>query len=128
MKKINVSNVEKITSALQSAELKTRVRKLDPAFLVEAVKRAEKQLGTLLLKKDWKGIRVLVDAAGGERFPSSYQGVPESTQLTLEFSGSTWFVTSVERSRVYKRKIDILNLLSKKEELLHFAIEHNSAA
>jgi hypothetical protein len=124
----NVSNIAKTTASLSVVEKGCSARKMGADFVTEAVKRAEAHLSTLLYKKDWKGIQVLIDEAGGESFPGSYNGTPLSTQVTIEFSGSVWFVKDVERSYVSKREVLIKNLYTKKDELVKFALERKAAA
>ena len=97
-------------------------------FITEAVKRAEAHLSTLLYKKDWKGIQVLIDEAGGETFPASYNGAPLSTQVLVEFSGNVWFVKDVGRGYVSKREVLIENLAHKEDDLVTFALERKAAA
>jgi len=126
--KTNVCNIAKITDVISVVEKGCSVRKMDTDFITEAVKRTEAHLSTLLYKKDWKGIQVLIDESGGETFPGSYGGAAVSTQMLVEFSGSCWFALAVERCYVSKRQVLIRNLGHKRDELVTFALERKSAA
>lgn len=125
--KINVNNIEKIEAEIKAAEKSCSSRKMDPEFIAEAIKRAEDRLSELLYKKDWKGVEVRIDAAGGQSFPSSYRGVPESTQAVVVFSGSGWFVTRIDRSYVSSKSVEITGLEKKKDELIRFVLEKRVA-
>lgn len=49
------------------------------------------------------GMKIMLDAAQGERFASSYNGIPESTHVTLDFTRKGWVVSNVERDWVNSR-------------------------
>jgi hypothetical protein len=120
--KINVSNKEKINTAIKGFEGNlVSVRTLDADMVESMVERIEEKLSCLLLKKDWINLRFKVDYHA-QSFPGSYNGTPESTQFTLERFRSGWFVVDINRdfTRFETQVIIPVNLDTKQKEVTDF--------
>jgi hypothetical protein len=119
--KINVQNRHKITNALGASQKRCSARTLDVNFLEEAIRQGEDRLHTLLPKNHWKGLSLSITASP-IKIPSSYNGVPMATFVTVTRHASGWFLTKVSRDRVREggRDIMIVGLLEKADELALF--------
>lgn len=120
--KINVSNKEKISTAIKDIEGSlVSARTLDAEMVESMVERIEEKLSSLLPKKDWTKLRFEIDCYA-QSFPGSYNGAPESTQFTLERFRSGWFVVDIIRdlTRSKTQVITPINLDIKQKEIIDF--------
>ncbi len=119
--KINAKNEQKITEALNSAQVRARTRLATYHDVEEALDNIEDNLSSVMAKKDWTGVRVFVDPFA-ENFANSYKGIPESTQFILERTSSGWFMTAVKRNYCLQRatKYEFLNIEKFVEAIIHF--------
>jgi hypothetical protein len=124
--KINTNNKEKLNAAIKEAEgPRASTRTINADDIRTMVETIEKRLSSMLLKRDWKGLRFYCDPHA-QSFPASYNGTPESTQFMLERGTSGWFVTGIERSRCDGPRgyIKPINLNTKATELVDYATSH----
>ena len=118
--KINIKNQDNLQAALDSAQSKARVRTASASEIGTIVARIEKILSTMLYKKDWIGLRFILDP-NGQNFPNAYKGVPESTQVEVDRHPSGWFVARVIRQHAKTHEITALNINEYKQELADHA-------
>jgi len=95
--KINIKNETKLKAAIDKVESRARARCISVAKIQSSISSIEKTLGGMLHKKDWTGVIFHVDP-NAQSFPSSYNGIPESTQVIVERFPSGWFITEIHRS------------------------------
>ena len=69
--KINTINTEKVNSAIIEVEGRVTARTTTADDIKGLVEDIEKQLSSLLNKKDWKGLKFMCDDIA-HSFPSSY--------------------------------------------------------
>ena len=119
--KINTINTEKVNSAIIEVEGRVTARTTTADDIKGLVEDIEKQLSSLLNKKDWKGLKFRCDDIA-QSFPSSYKYSPESIHVVLERGAAGWFITELHRSFCNgpTQRIIPTNISSKKEELAHF--------
>jgi len=118
--KINIKNQDKLQAALDSVQSKALVRTANASEIEALVARIEDILSTMLYKKDWVGLRFILDP-NGQNFPNAYKGVPESTQVEVERHPSGWFVARVIRQHAKTHEITTLNIHEYKQELADHA-------
>ena len=107
--KINIKNRERFEQALVDCQPRAKVRLLDLDDIDEAISDAEATLQSMLLKKDWKDIEILVTV--GAKVASSYNGIPQSTFVGLRRYASGWFATKVYRGKSLERDNGIYHRL-----------------
>ena len=118
--KINVKDTAKIINEIFKVEgPRVSVRNLTPEIMKTSIQNIERHLSKILLKKDWKGLKIKVNPHG-QSFPNSYKYCPESTSFELGRSVSNWYITSITRGRCYDYKFSIQNLSDKKGEVFTF--------
>lgn len=117
--KINVLNKEKVEKEIKSTESRAQVRFISYEDINDAINHIEKRLSNLMHKKDWVGLKFLIDP-NAQTFPGSYKGVPESTQVVLERCASGWFVVRCFRGCVCTNGIMPQNIESKNEQIAAF--------
>jgi len=98
--RVSKANEKKITEAISTVEGKATVRKLYYGRLVDAVERAEKQLGELKIpKKFWVGCSITCEPeAVGNSYNKGYPGV--GTWGKLKRFPTGWFVIGITRTYV----------------------------
>lgn len=125
--KINTTNTEKLNAAIQQVEgPRVSARTIDADDIRNLIETTiEKRLSSMLLKKDWKGLRFYCDPHA-QSFPGSFKGIPQSTQFTLERGARGWFVTGIERASCEGPRgyIKPMNLKTKETELVDYATSH----
>jgi hypothetical protein len=118
--KINVLSPEKIQAELNRVQARAQVRTITTDCIFSAVLLIETHLKRILLKKNWKGLRFLVDCHS-QSFASSYGGRPEATIFTLERGSVDWYVVEIIRGACGRQqKIMALNIATKAKELIEF--------
>ena len=100
---INESNTARIAQAIEQAQARARARAIAAIDVFRAVGKIERKLQDVP-KTAREGVRVIVDQYGGERYPNSYRGRPESTQFTMEYTAGTWKLIDVSRADVVQTK------------------------
>lgn len=96
--KINVTHLEALTAAIETAEGKATARTVSPEDIAHEITGIENRLAGLLPKKDWQGLRFSLDV-NAQTFPASYRYTPESTHVLIERGSNGWFVTEICRER-----------------------------
>ena len=121
--KINTNNTDKLNKAIDKAQgPRISARTITADDIRSMVERIEKRLATMLLKRDWKGLKFNCDP-NAQSFPGAYKGVPSSTQFTLERGASGWFVIDIDRYRCRgpQSYCEPTNIKTKANELVEFA-------
>ena len=124
--KITHKNADKINAAIEAVEGKrVSQRRCTCNDVIKAVDRIEKRLSGLLKKKDWTGLKFHCDP-NAQRFPSCYNGRPQSTQFLIERCASGWFLTGVNRMdcRSPSHKITTLNMVTRVQEMVEYVCEN----
>ncbi len=124
--RIEKKNEEKINSEIKNIEGRARARTLDFEDLEDLVQEIESRLKSKLYKKDWPGL-VFECNPEARTFPSSYSGIPSSTQAVIEAGHhGAWFLTKVERKACGgpASYIKPLNLHVLRNKLGDFAVEN----
>lgn len=101
--KINLANTTKVTQALEDAQTKSRVRRIELDDVVREVTAAEAFLESFLYKKDWPGITITISIL--DKFPSSYNGTPYSTYVDIKRYPSGWFVSDICRAPTTEKSV-----------------------
>ena len=100
---INESNAARIAQAIEQAQARARARAIAAIDVFRAVGKIERKLQDVP-KTAWEGVRAVVDVHGGNRYPNSYRGRPESTQFEVAYTAGTWKLTDVYRADVVQTK------------------------
>jgi hypothetical protein len=87
-------NKDKIQTALNEAQGKSRERTITVTDILCSVKDVEDELR--IPKKHMVGVKVVSDQ-NCQNFPNAYKYTPYSTQFGMERTASGWFLTWVER-------------------------------
>ena len=117
-------NIEKL---LEAAQKNTRERRLTLEQAQEAAQNCIEYLhGKGIAYCDMAGIKATINPHS-QRFAGAYRGVPYSTQISLEFTGSTCKITGIFRGRATARAMDI-TLTDTAKAALIAAIEGGKAA
>lgn len=93
MKAINIKGTEKLTSAIEAAEGRAKMRRVSAEFIRDVLERVEREVPT---KKALVGTKV--HYTGAERFPRAYKYTAESTHFDAEYTASGWKVTDIYRA------------------------------
>ena len=117
-------NIEKL---LEAAQKNTRERRLT----VEEVQNTAQELIDFLHSKgiafvNMAGIKATLNPHS-QRFANSYRGIPYSTQVCIEFTGSTCKVTRIFRGRATAKLMEI-TLTNTAKAAFIAAIEGGAAA
>ena len=116
-------NIEKL---LEAAQKNTRERRLTPEQVQEAAQNCIDYLHRSgIAYCAMAGIKATINPHS-QRFAGSYRGIPYSTQISLEFTGSTCKVTRIFRGRATAKAIDITLTESAKNDVIN-AIEGGAA-
>ena len=117
-------NIEKL---LEVAQKNTRERRLTLEQVQEAAQNCIEYLhGKGIAYCDMAGIKATINPHS-QRFAGAYRGIPYSTQISLEFTGSTCKVTGIFRGRATDKAMDI-TLTDTAKAALIAAIEGGKAA
>jgi hypothetical protein len=119
--KINITNIEKVNSAIEEAEGKATSRTISVTDINELVVDIEKRLSNILNKKDWSGLTFYCDN-NAQSFPAAYKFSPESTHVILERGASSWFITVICRGycKSPSQRIVPQNIDTKQESIVEF--------
>lgn len=90
MKKIIITNTEKLDAAIKEAEGKATARTVTAKEIVSTLDRIR------VPKSRLNGTKVFWD--GGQTFPSAYKYRPDSTHWEAENVKGKWYVTSICRA------------------------------
>lgn len=117
-------NIEKL---LEAAQKNTRERRLTPEQVQEAAQELIEYLhGKGIAYVAMAGIKATLNPHS-QHFASSYRGVPYSTQVCIEFTGSTCKITRIFRGRATNKAMAITLTESAKNDVIN-AIEGGKAA
>ena len=94
MKKINITDTEKLTAALEEAQVKAKTRTVSAKNVADMCAEVTKKLNIPAAKM--KGVSFVADYHA-QHFPSAYKYTPMSTVIRCEFSGKCWFLTEIWR-------------------------------
>lgn len=111
--RINSDKFDAVNAALDLVQTRARVRKLTALDIARILARVNCKLD--IPKKALKG--TCVKYTGAEHFPSAYNGIPESTHFTAEYSGRTWFITSITRDKCPNARTDTHITLSESAKI-----------
>lgn len=89
MKKINITNTEKLAAAIREAEGRATARTVTVADIINTLDRIK------VPKSKLSGTKV--HWSGGQKFPSAYKFRPDSTHWTAENVSGKWYVTNIWR-------------------------------
>lgn len=95
---VKENNKEKIDAIINEVEGKATSRRISSASVFDIVEELNKRLLPLVCKKNLKGTKACVDYHAQD-FAKSYNGVPLSTKVELEYNGKEWVLTGVDRCR-----------------------------
>ena len=116
-------NIEKL---LEAAQKNTRERRLTPDQVQEAAQNCIEYLHRKgIAYVDMTGIKATLNQHS-QRFANSYRGIPYSTQVCIEFTGSACKVTRIFRGRATAKLMDITLTESAKNDAIN-AIEGGTA-
>jgi len=107
--KINASNTEKLQLAIDAEQSNQRARLVTPEEIQEQIKEIEGRLSGIMYKKDWVDLVFWIDC-NAQEFPSSYKGIPMSTQVIVRRFKSGWFVTGIIRRATNRKTIKPNNI------------------
>lgn len=93
---IIITNSKKLDEAIKVAEKRARIRKITPEDVVKGCSMAEERMSIPRTHMD--GVFISVDM-NAQRFPSCYNGIPESTKFDAKNVRGNWYVTRIYRSR-----------------------------
>lgn len=93
---IIITNANKLDEAINAVERHTRSRRITSKDVVEGCRIAETRMG--IPRKRMDGVIISVDI-NAQKFPKSYNGIPESTQFTAINRKGKWYVTEIYRGR-----------------------------
>lgn len=93
---IKKQNEERIKSALEAVQKRTKVRNVDVNNIYKMVEEIEKKLE--IPETSMLGIKADVDY-NAQNFCRAYRYIPESTHVCLEKFVSGWGITGIERRR-----------------------------
>lgn len=94
---IDLEHKKQIAAAIDDAQRLARTRKTDAQDIIDACESIEHRLG--ISKKALDGCTARVDVHA-QNFPNAYQGITESTQFTVAFTGGKWRLETVLRADV----------------------------
>lgn len=125
--KINVTNTEKVQSAIDTIQTARMTERLIDAEVVQARADAlQAWLDERLYRKDQPGLTFRIDEHG-QNFPHSYKGTPYSTRYTLERTASGWFLVEVFRGYCQGPTQTVqVDLTDKADALARYAMVHIS--
>jgi len=93
--KINVTDIKKITNAIDNAEGNAQARTLRPGRILDAVEQAEDRLNCIgIPKKYWEGCTITMKPG---KVPNSYRSIAHGTFAEVKRFASGWFLVSVSR-------------------------------
>ena len=116
-------NIEKL---LEAAQKNTRERRLTLDQVQEAAQNCIEYLhGKGIAYCNMAGIKATLNPHS-QHFANSYRGIPYSTQISLEFTGSTCKVTGIFRGRATDKAMEITLTESAKNDVIN-AIEGGKA-
>ena len=116
-------NIEK---ALEAAQKNTRERRLTLNEVQEAAQDCIDYLHRSgIAYCTMAGIKATINPHG-QRFANSYRGIPYSTQISLEFTGSTCKITGIFRGRATDKAM-VITLTDAAKAALIAAIEGGKA-
>jgi len=93
---IIITNTDKLDEAINAVERRARTRRITSEDVVEGCRMAETRMG--IPRKYMDGVTISADM-NAQKFPGSYNGIPESTQFDAINRKGKWYVTKVYRSR-----------------------------
>lgn len=96
MKKINITNVDKLAEAIKVAEGRAKERTVTAEDIICILNKIE------VPKSRLNGTVVHYD--GGEHFANAYKYAPMSTHWTAENIHGKWYVTDIRRNYCPNRK------------------------
>jgi len=99
--KIDVSNINKLKAALQTAQGKATARILNVEDIQELAGNAKSELTKFLPKKYHQGSRYIYYEAD---LANAYKYVGATTYIQLEHGYEKWFVTDISRIEIYPRE------------------------
>lgn len=104
-KPIKLTSQEQVEEQIQKVQAKARERKITYTDIQRAVTAIETRLDDLkVFKKDRIGMRFYIDP-NAQTFPNAYNGIPESTNVSLEITATGWKINSIERTRCTAKRI-----------------------
>ena len=116
-------NIEKL---LEAAQKNTRERRLTLDQVQKAAQNCIDFLhGKGIAYVDMTGIKATLNPYS-QHFANSYRGIPYSTQVCIEFTGSTCKVTRIFRGRATDKAMEITLTESAKNDVIN-AIEGGKA-
>lgn len=89
--------IGRLQTALNEVQYRRRVRTITVEDIIRKLLDVEDFLD-MLSKKDMNHIKVICDL-NGQRFPSAYKGVPESTIFEAEYVNGHWNINDVWRGK-----------------------------
>lgn len=98
MKKIRITNTEKLPGMIQAAEGRATARTITPANIAEMLDTVTERILALSTRKDATGTKITADC-NAQHFPNAYKYIPESTHFTAVLKSTGWTVTSIYRDR-----------------------------
>ncbi len=120
---------EKATEKLNAGQLRASVRIVSFEQLCYVLEFIESRLSDVLFRSDWYGLSFEIDIYAKD-FARSYhnKGTPQSTTCIVTFKRNGWVVDEVYRDncKVPSKKIQCLNMDTKKEELAKFISNYKS--
>ena len=118
--KINLTKTEEVKKALQEIQKLSRVRVVEVEQITAAVKEIEEKI-KVVPKTHRSGVIAIIDI-NAQTFPKSYNGLPESTIIQIEFFASGWFITNIFRGRCEVKKYRLfLNDRAKEDIIAHIS-------
>ena len=99
MKRILVTNEEKLAAAIKEAEGKATARTVTVADIKKILDKVD-----VVPKKYMDGTTVRYD--GAQQFPSAYRYRPESTHFSAENVKGKWYVTNIYRDTCPDRLVN----------------------
>ena len=91
MKKINITDTEKLAAAIKEAEGRATARTVSVKEIQYVIEEVSKDIPKAMLH----GTKVYYD--GAQHFPNAYKYRPESTHWEAENVRGRWYITSIYR-------------------------------
>lgn len=108
VKRIEIAkeNIEVLNETIKVCEGRARSRTYTAERLLKDVMEVEKRLRNFgIPKKLWHGMKISFGCASN-RFPVSYNGVPEATCVSVENIRGKWYFISAERDNACRYRTD----------------------
>lgn len=93
--KINITNRDKITAALQDAQSSYKARLMSAEYFYDVANNSIVSLNAMLPKKYQTGAKLTIST--DDTVPNNYRYQAEKTQVTIERFKIGWFLVDVRR-------------------------------